>query len=254
MHLFATKAPRDEFNFRRLSQDATSNNPAALIKAEWKSCRRLKSQSMAKHYDNPPQNASVLCRGATVKITGKNFEPDWGLYNNGVGVVQEIVFPPGKDPNNGDQPAYIAVRFEMCCGPVWDASDPKVVPIPMATRRCNMGCCTVKYCPLELSYGMTAHTFQGQSAGPVSEGQPKNAVDRIIFDPGNKIFEGNNPGILYMGASRATTVGTEEEASALYFSGQNMNKFRVINLKLQRDGVTPYKKVRLRDLWVKRFD
>ena len=81
MHLFATKAPRDEFNFRRLSQDATSNNPAALIKAEWKSCRRLKSQSMAKHYDNPPQNASVLCRGATVKITGKNFEPDWGLYN-----------------------------------------------------------------------------------------------------------------------------------------------------------------------------
>ena len=33
-----------------------------------------------------------------------------------------------------------------------------------------------------------------------------------------------------------------------------MNKFRVIDLTLQRDGVTPYKKVRLRDLWVKRIE
>jgi len=254
MHLFATKAPRDEFNLRRLSQDATNNNPAALIKAEWKSCRRLNPRTMTKHYDNPPQNASILCRGATVKITGKNFEPDWGLYNNGVGIVQEIVFQPRKDPNNGDQPAYVAVRFETYSGPIWDENAPKVVPVPMVTRRCNNGCCTVTYCPLELSYGMTAHTFQGQSAGPVSEGQPKNAVDRIIFDPGNRMFEGNNPGTLYMGASRATTTGNENEDSALYFSGQNMNKFRVLNITLQRDRVTPYKKVRLRTLWVERLE
>ena len=86
---------------------------------------------------------------------------------------------------------------------------------------------------------MTAHTFQGQSAGQVDKEQPKNAVDRIVFDPGNKQFEGNNPGTLYMGASRATTAGTGNRDSALYFSGQNMNTFRVINLRLQRDGKTP---------------
>ena len=101
---------------------------------------------------------------------------------------------------------------------------------------------------------MTAHTFQGQSAGPVDKKQPKSAVDRIVFDPGNKQFEGNNPGTLYMGASRATTAGTGNRDSALYFSGQNMNTFRVINLRLQRDGKTPYKKVRLRDKWVKRLE
>ena len=68
------------------------------------------------------------------------------------------------------------------------------------------------------------------------------------------MFEGNNPGTLYMGASRATTAGTGNEDSALYFSGQNMNKFRVLNPTLQRDGVTQYKKVRLRSLWVKRLE
>ena len=101
---------------------------------------------------------------------------------------------------------------------------------------------------------MTAHTFQGQPAGPVSEGQPKNAVDRIIFDPGNRVFEGNNPGTLHMGASRATTAGTGKEDSALYFTGQNMNKFRVIDVTLQRNGVTQCKKVRLRSLWVNRLE
>ena len=40
----------------------------------------------------------------------------------------------------------------------------------------------------------------------------------------------------------------------LYFSGQNMNKFRVLNITLQRDGVTPCKKVRLRTLWVERLE
>jgi len=33
-----------------------------------------------------------------------------------------------------------------------------------------------------------------------------------------------------------------------------MNKHRILDLKFQRDGTTPYKKVRLRDLWVKRLD
>ena len=101
---------------------------------------------------------------------------------------------------------------------------------------------------------MTAHTFQDQSAGPVDEGQPKNAVDCIVFDPGDNKFEGNNPGLLYMGVSRATSIGTGVLDSALYFTGRNMNRYRVVNLKLQRDEKTPYKKVRLREAWVKHLD
>ena len=196
MHMFATKAPRDEYNVRKLSENASDRNPAALVKASWKTSRRANLQSIAQHFDNPPDAGTSMCRGSVVRITGKNFEPDFGLFNNAIGTVEEIVFKPGKDPNNGDQPSYVAVRFEGYSGPAWDESEPKIVPIPMVTRRCNKGCCEVTYCPLSLSYGVTTHTFQGQSAGPVDEGQQKNAVDCVVFYPGNNKFEGNNPGLL----------------------------------------------------------
>ena len=254
MHLFATKALRDEFNIRKISAAAVETNPAALVKSIWKSTKNLSLRTMATHYDDPPPAATLLCREAVVRLKGKNIEPDFGLYNNAVGVVKEIVFPPGKDPNNGDQPAYVAVRFESYCGPPWVSDDSKIVPVPMLERRCNKGCCTVLFCPLLLSYGMTAHTFQGQSAGPVDEGQPKNSVDCIVLDPGDNKFEGGNPGTLYVGVSRATTIGTNSLDSALCFTGQNMNRYRVVNLRLQRDEKTPYKKVRLRDAWVSHLD
>ena len=89
---------------------------------------------------------------------------------------------------------------------------------------------------------------------PEMQGQPKNAVDCVVFYPGNNKFEGNNPGLLYMGISRATTAGTGNLDSAIYFSGHDMNIYRVIGLKYQRDGTTPYKKVQLREKWIKRLD
>lgn len=88
----------------------------------------------------------------------------------------------------------------------------------------------------------------------MDKGQPKNAVDRIVFDPGTRRMEGGNPGLLYMGVSRATTAGTGALDSAIYFTGANMNRHRVMNLIVKRDGKTPYKKVELRDKWVKRLD
>ena len=101
---------------------------------------------------------------------------------------------------------------------------------------------------------MTAHTFQGQSAGPVDHGQPKNAVDCIIYEPGTNRFEGSNPGLLYMGVSRATTAGTGQLDSAVYFTGPNMNRHRILNLTKQRDGTTLYKKVQLRNAWIQRLN
>lgn len=111
---------------------------------------------------------------------------------------------------------------------------------------------------------MTLHTFQGQSAGPVEEGQPKNAVDKVIVEPGNRTFEGNNPGILYMGASRPTTMGTGDTSahkrsmdSAIYFTGPNMNKGRILDIKYKQSIVGKrelYKKVALRDKWVARLE
>ena len=50
------------------------------------------------------------------------------------------------------------------------------------------------------------------------------------------------------------TAGTGGLDSAIYFTGANMNRHRVMNLTKQRDGATTYKKVVLRDAWVKRLD
>lgn len=105
---------------------------------------------------------------------------------------------------------------------------------------------------------MTLHTFQGQSAGPVEEGQPKNAVDKVIIEPGTRGFEGNNPGTLYMGVSRATTIGTGGTDSALYFTGPNMTKFRVTDIKHKKASVDGsrqmYKKIALREKWVQKLE
>ena len=289
MHLFATKAPRDEFNYQRLSEVSSGDNPVALLKAQWTSVRGRSTTSIIDHFKDPPNSATLLCRGAMVRIVGRNFEPRWGLYNNAIGTVVDIVFQPGDDPNSGNLPLYVAVEFQHYVGPTWDPRNPKVrifedkqkyssnnspsnqqilhcihlhsltqvVPIPMITHRCEKSCCSVQFCPLELSFGMTLHTFQGQSAGPVEEGQPSNAVDVIVVDPGTRTFEGNNPGLLYMGVSRATTAGTNKRDSALFFTGPNMNRARIMGITYQKgmwNGRKKlYKKVELRERWVTRL-
>ena len=86
--------------------------------------------------------------------------------------------------------------------------------------------CSRKYIPLTLAFGKTVHTFQGQSVGPVKEGQPPNAIQYIIVDPGERGFEGMNPGLFYTILSRITTL------RAIYFTGKNMNTNRIMFLAL----------------------
>ena len=93
-----------------------------------------------------------------------------------------------------------------------------------------------------------------QAAGPAGPGQQKNLFDTvIIIDPGINIFDGLNPGLLHMAASRATTMGSKDDPkpkdSTIYWTGMNMNRERTMNLMMQKDGKTKYKKVRLRDKW-----
>jgi hypothetical protein len=126
MHLFATKAPRNEHNYRRLNETSSCSNPVALLKAQWKSTTCQKTSSIIDHFKNPPPNATLLCRGAIVRIVDKNFHPRWGLFNNAIGTVIDIVFKPGDDPNNGDLPLYVAVLFKNYKGPPWWPRNPKV--------------------------------------------------------------------------------------------------------------------------------
>lgn len=134
MHLFATKSPRDEFNLKKLGEVSSSDNPVALLKAQWSSSHKIASHTIQNHYKSPPAIATLVTRGAIVRIVDQNFEPTWGLYNNAIGRVVEIVFELGKDPNKGDLPLYVVVQFEHYCGDVWYPENPKVSHQPWESR------------------------------------------------------------------------------------------------------------------------
>ena len=108
-----------------------------------------------------------------------------------------------------------------------------------------------EFLPLKLAFGKTIHTFQGASVGPVAPGQPPNAIEAVICNPGTRKFEGICPGLFYTLLSRLTTLGTEDEktSSAMYFIGEDMNKNRIRNTT-SKDNGEKYKNVQKRQKWV----
>ena len=161
-----------------------------------------------------------------MQISGKNFEPDWGLYNGAVGTVVEIVFNENENPLDGTLPQYILVDFPQYRGPSWISEKPTWIPIPSIEMNCSNYCCQFMFVPLSLAYSKTGHTFQGQTCGP---GHP---IPCIIVQPGTIKMERTCPGLLYMFLSRATTIGTPEDrsTSAIFFFTNELTKKRIQNL------------------------
>ena len=180
-----------------------------------------------------------------MQIQGHNLEPKWGLFNSALGVVKDIVFANGCNPNHGDMPEYVLVDFPHYIGPAFIKQHPTFVPIAPTSMTCKHRCCKHTYLPLEICWAKTIHTFQGFNAGPSAPNQPPNMIRRIIVDPGTKQFEGNNPGLFYTIMTRATTLGTNKMDSAIYFTGWNMTKERIKNITRGQHGKV-YKKVFLR--------
>jgi hypothetical protein len=77
----------------------------------------------------------------------------------------------------------------------------RILHIPPTTTQCKWGCCTRTNIPLTLAYAKTIHTFQGQTVGPAAPGRPENPIKRILVDPGDQTFEGNNIGLFYTAVS-----------------------------------------------------
>ncbi len=101
-----------------------------------------------------------------MQISGRNFEPDWGLYNGAVGTVVEIVFNKNESPLDGTLPQYILVYFPQYCAPSWISEKPTWVPIPSITMNCSNYCCQFNFAPLGLDYAKSSNTFQGETCGP----------------------------------------------------------------------------------------
>jgi hypothetical protein len=252
--LFAKKEPRNIHNAEMLyTVSRTNKNPVAIIKSI--TTKNGIRHTYNDHYDNDrTPSSTLLCNGCLVQLTGWNACPEWGLYHGSIGKIIDIIFHENETPNNNDLPQYIIVNFPQYKGPIFDKNNPKYVPITTReTTFCKKEYCTCtrKYMPLTLAFGKTIHTFQGQNVGPVNKGQTENAIQYIIVDPGERGFEGNNPGLFYTILSRITTLGNKlkDMDPAIYFTGKNMNKNRISFLALDKKN-KPYKKAEKRMNWV----
>ena len=225
--IFTTNAEAKEHNKRLMTHYVDTTNP--LMNFGYKlvpSAQSKKNKGFFSHFEiRTRNNASVpLCRGARVSLD-RNIWTEVGLYNGAMGTVIDIRFAPGESPLQGHLPIYVIVKFDEYVGPIWDEKNPDHVPIPPMKNQCNTFCCEMEVVPLQLSFARTLHKFQGVSVGP---GHP---IKSMVFDPGTTGFEGNNPGILYTGISRATTLGNGcVDNSSFYLAGPSATKDRLTNL------------------------
>lgn len=252
LNLFATREMCYEYNFKKLKEHNSEENPVAFLK-----------HKLPKHYhlDHSDHNAipQVTCfsRGCKVSIKGKNFCPILGLYNGAIGTVMEIVYKPGESPNTGNLPLYVAVDFPSYLGHkkefggyIWDSNCPTLIPIPITKTVDEKSNKTITFCPLVLSFARTIHTYQGQQAGPSNDNCP-NSIKRLICDVGTTRFESQNIGLFYTAISRATTIGTKEKNrtdSAIFFT-HSLDRSRLDRLTTKSDN-SEYDMIKKRNKWV----
>lgn len=124
MYLFYTNEKRIRHNVEQLAKQQNTDNPVALLKCH--SISNTYGKGVASHFDSKAPKSIMLCVGSKVALDNKNFCPQWGLHNGACGTVDEIVFPPGRNPNQGDLPSCVVVNFPLYCGPPWDVENPKV--------------------------------------------------------------------------------------------------------------------------------
>ena len=249
MYIFANKAPMQEHNRKKLQEQNSEDNPVARIHTTT-TTQNKKYRGVTKHFARQQGQTAIpsvvnICRGAKVQLTGKNFEPDWGLYNGSIGTVKEIVFKEHENPLDGFQPEYVIVDFPQYCGPHWMASEKTWVPVPVVEMNCSKWCCQLQYIPLTLAYAKTCHTFQGQTVGK------NHPISCIIVQPGTRDFEGKCPGLFYVFLSRATDIGSpgDRSTSAIFFEGPDMTNDRITDLTHSLTTKREYVKVTKRRIW-----
>ena len=163
----------------------------------------------------------------------------------------EITFKEDCNPNEGALPEYVIVDFPNYRGPPWDLENKSHVPIPMSSVPCKYKCCTRRFCPLDLCFARTLHTFQGLSTGPPNNGKDEHMYHAAIIDPGEKEVEGSNTGLFYTGLSRGSTLGDSNGLhSAIYFIGNHLTKERIQTLTLRKNSIQEYLNVTKRRHWV----
>ena len=111
VHLFHTNEKKTRHNIKHIADDVSTDNPMAICKTQ--SRGPVKGKGDKQHFGSNTAQSSLLCVNAKVALDNKNYFPSWGLHNGACGIVEEIVFGAGKNPNNGDLPKHVVVNFHF---------------------------------------------------------------------------------------------------------------------------------------------
>ncbi len=124
IYLYYRNSKRQEHNLRELARRCSDENPVAICRARSQGTTRAKG--IGAHFEGELPAASFFCVGAKVALSNRNFHPGWGLHNGACGIVDEIIFESGSNPNEGGLPSYVVVDFPLYKGPIWDIDNPTV--------------------------------------------------------------------------------------------------------------------------------
>ena len=118
LFLFANRQPMIDYNYNKLASESSTTNPVAIIKS--RTLSRTGKNPVTSHFtEDTTPSAVTLCRKCKVQICGKNFKPDWGLFNGSMGTIIDIIFAKGESPNEGNIPQYVIVDIPLYNGPAW---------------------------------------------------------------------------------------------------------------------------------------
>ena len=199
LYLFSTHR---EVRARNLEKLRALNSPLAPVATFMpKNSGACARDAKADAAGGLPQT-SMYCRGARYMLT-TGLCQEWGLYNGAIGVVVDIAYSPGERPPKC-MPAVMFVEFNSYSGPSFITKRPRIVPIAPVERRVDCSCpgrCARTMIPGQLAWGATFHKAQGLTVGPGCD------IECVVVHPPTAKFEGQCPGAIYVGCSRAKTEG-----------------------------------------------
>jgi hypothetical protein len=160
--------------------------------------------------------------GAQVQITGKNFEPDRGLF---YGAERECSLNSKRKKCKSRGrciPAYRGLAWMPIIHRPW-------VVITSIEIKCRRHCCSFKFIPLSLAYAKTGHTFQGENVGL------NHTIARITVHLGKNMF--SLPCCICLHQDQPLLKHQEIAQNLDYFFCSNdMNRDRISNLTSKKKG------------------